>query len=90
MPVKLGGIAVTERNALKIKHTKLCKNVEEAYDTEKRAAKVYFEILKNLENFNDDELYDSIENIYFAELRSVEEVRMILSINSNKKCTVLN
>ena len=53
--------------------------LEEAYETEKKAAQVYFEILKNLENFNDDELYDSIENIYFAELRSVEEVRMILS-----------
>ena len=71
---------MTERNSLKIKHTKnYVKMLEEAYDTEKRAAQVYYEILKNLENFNDDELYDSIENIYFAELRSVKEVRMILS-----------
>jgi bacterioferritin len=78
--VKLGGVAVTERNSLEIKHTKdYIKMLEEAYETEKRAAQVYFEILKNLEDFNDDELYDSIENIYFAELRSVEEVRMILS-----------
>ena len=53
--------------------------MEEAYETEKRAAQCYFEILKKLENFNDDELYDSIESIYFAELRSVEEGRMILS-----------
>ena len=40
---------------------------------------MYAEILKTLEDFNDDELYDAIENIYFAELRSVEEVRMLLS-----------
>ena len=53
--------------------------LEEAFETEKRAAQVYAEILKTLEDFNDDELYDAIENIYFAELRSVEEVRMLLS-----------
>ena len=45
--VKLGGVAVTERNTLKIKHTKnYIKMLEEAYETEKRAAQCYFEILK--------------------------------------------
>ena len=78
--VKLGGIAITERNSLEIKHsTSYIEMLEEAFETEKRAAQVYAEILKTLEDFNDDELYDAIENIYFAELRSVEEVRMLLS-----------
>ena len=53
--------------------------LEEALDTEKRASQVYSEILYTLQDHNDDELYDAIENIYFAELRSVEEVRMLLS-----------
>ena len=53
--------------------------LEEALDTEKRASQVYSEILSTLQDHNDDELYDAIENIYFAELRSVEEVRMLLS-----------
>ncbi|MFL2585159.1 MAG: ferritin-like domain-containing protein [Parvicellaceae bacterium] len=78
--VKLGGIAVTERNSLEIKHsTNYVKMLEEAYETEKKASQVYGEILKTLEDFDDDELFDAIENIYFAELRSVEEVRMLLS-----------
>tara|TARA_Y100000991_G_C21873060_1_gene306028 strand:+ start:188 stop:610 length:423 start_codon:yes stop_codon:yes gene_type:complete len=78
--VKLGGIAVTERNSLEIKHsTNYVKMLEEAYETEKKASQVYAEILKTLEDFDDDELFDAIENIYFAELRSVEEVRMLLS-----------
>ena len=78
--VKLGGIAVSERNSLEIKHsTNYVKMLEEAYETEKKASQVYAEILKTLEDFDDDELFDAIENIYFAELRSVEEVRMLLS-----------
>ena len=52
--------------------------LKQAYQTEKTASEVYGEILETLKNHNDDELYDSIENIYFAELRSVEEVRMLL------------
>ena len=49
------------------------------YETEVMAGKVYGEILEVLKSHNDDELYDSIESIYFAELRSVEEVRMLLN-----------
>ena len=78
--VKLGGIAVTERNSMAIKHTtNYLEMLEQALDTEKRASQVYSKILSTLKNHNDDELYDAIENIYFAELRSVEEVRMLLS-----------
>ena len=48
--VKLGGVAVTERNTLKIKHTKnYIKMLEEAYETEKRAAQCYFETSESFE-----------------------------------------
>jgi hypothetical protein len=53
--------------------------LKQAYETEVMAGKVYGEILEVLKSHNDDELYDSIESIYFAELRSVEEVRMLLN-----------
>ena len=77
--VKLGGIAITERNSSEIVHTTdYIEMLKQAYQTEKTASEVYGEILETLKSHNDDELYDSIENIYFAELRSVEEVRMLL------------
>ena len=77
--VKLGGIAITDRNSSEIVHTTdYIEMLKQAYQTEKTASKVYGEILETLKSHNDDELYDSIENIYFAELRSVEEVRMLL------------
>ena len=77
--VKLGGIAITDRNISEIIHTTdYIEMLKQAYQTEKTASEVYGEILETLKNHNDDELYDSIENIYFAELRSVEEVRMLL------------
>ena len=77
--VKLGGIAITDRNISELVHTTdYIEMLKQAYQTEKTASEVYGEILETLKNHNDDELYDSIENIYFAELRSVEEVRMLL------------
>ena len=77
--VKLGGIAITDRNSSEIVHTTdYIEMLKQAYQTEKTASEVYGEILETLKSHNDDELYDSIENIYFAELRSVEEVRMLL------------
>ena len=77
--VKLGGIAITDRNISEIVHTTdYIEMLKQAYQTEKTASEVYGKILETLKNHNDDELYDSIENIYFAELRSVEEVRMLL------------
>ncbi|MAT49346.1 MAG: hypothetical protein CMA27_05895 [Euryarchaeota archaeon] len=78
--VKLGGVATTERNPHPILHTTdYLEILKQAYETEVMAGKVYGEILEVLKNHNDDELYDSIESIYFAELRSVEEVRMLLN-----------
>ena len=77
--VKLGGIAITDRNISEIVHTTdYIEMLKQAYQTEKTASEVYGDILETLKSHNDDELHDSIENIYFAELRSVEEVRMLL------------
>ena len=53
--------------------------LKQAYETEIMAGNVYGENFEALKNHNDDELYDAIESIYFAELRSVEEVRMLLN-----------
>tara|TARA_B100001123_G_scaffold253023_1_gene282313 strand:+ start:1134 stop:1553 length:420 start_codon:yes stop_codon:yes gene_type:complete len=78
--VKLGGEATTERNSHPIVHTTdYIEMLKQAHETEIIAGEVYGEILQTLKSHNDDELYDAIENIYFAELRSVEEVRMLLN-----------
>ena len=75
--VKLGGVAVTERDATEIVHT-TDYNVmlKEALKTEKKAAKVYEVVLELIKD--DEEMHDSIEQIYFQELRSVEEVTQLL------------
>ena len=52
--------------------------LEEAYKTEKIASGIYQSILPMIEELGDDELYDSLEVIYFDEMRSVEELRMML------------
>ncbi len=78
--VKLGGEATTERNPHPIMHTTdYIEMLEQAYETEVTAGNIYGEILTTLKSHNDDELYDAIESIYFAELRSAEEVRMLLN-----------
>jgi hypothetical protein len=46
--------------------------------TETKAAEVYGELLPLLEEISDRELYDAVEQIYLAELRSVEEIRLLL------------
>ena len=75
--VKLGGVAVTERDATEIVHT-TDYNVmlKEALKTEKKAAKVYEVVLELIKD--DEEMHDSIEQIYFQELRSGEEVTQLL------------
>ncbi len=74
------GEATTERNPHPILHTTdYVEMLRQAHETEIMAGKVYGEILEALKSHNDDELYDAIESIYFAELRSVEEVRMLLN-----------
>jgi hypothetical protein len=52
--------------------------MKESLHTEMTAAKVYGELLKLLETGNDKELFDAIEQIYLSEVRSVEEMRLLL------------
>ena len=78
--VKLGGIPVTERNPHPIVHsTEFKEMLELSLETETTAAEVYGGIIVLLEEFGDQEMYDSIEQIYFAELRSLENLRLILA-----------
>ena len=78
--VKLGGIPVTERNPHPIIHsTEFKEMLELSLETETKAAEVYGGIIVLLEEFGDQEMYDSIEQIYFAELRSLENLRLILA-----------
>jgi len=76
--VKLGGVARTDRDATEIVHTTDYRvMLDEAMKTETRAAKSYKEIL-GLEGL-DEEVYDAIEQIAFAEERSVEELNQLLN-----------
>lgn len=78
--VKLGGIPVTERNPHPIVHsTEFKEMLELSLETETKAAEVYGGIIVLLEEFGDQEMYDAIEQIYFAELRSLENLRLILA-----------
>ena len=78
--VKLGGVPVTERNAHPIVHTTDYKAMlERSLETETKAAEVYAGIIELLEEIGDQEMYDAIEQIYFAELRSLENLRLILA-----------
>jgi bacterioferritin (cytochrome b1) len=75
--VKLEGAARTERDDTEIIHTTDYRvMLEEALKTESRAAKSYKEILGM--QALDPELYDAIEQIYFAEERSVEELHQLM------------
>ena len=42
------------------------------------ASETYRSILPLIEEIDDRELYDALEVVYFDELRSVEELRMML------------
>ena len=75
--VKLGGAAITVRDSTEIVHTTDYKvMLKEALKTETKAAELYEEVLELIKD--DEEMYDSIEQIYFKELRSVEEVTQLL------------
>ena len=77
--VKLGGICVTERDPLPIVHTNSYLDMlQHSLETEMSASQVYREVLDLVEKLGDSELYDSFESIYFSELRSVEEMRMLI------------
>ena len=77
--VKLDGIAITKRDKKEIVHTSNYKEMlSQAFDTEKKAAETYGEILPLVEEIGDTELFDALEVVYFDEQRSVEELRMML------------
>jgi len=74
--VKLGGTARTARDTTEIVHTTDYRvMLDEALKTETHAARSYKEILGM--GGLDSELYDAIEQIYFAEERSVEELHQM-------------
>ena len=78
--VKHGGKCVTERDSNPINHTENYRDMlQGALDTEIKAAATYGELLQMLEDIDDRELYDSVEQIYLTELRSVEEMRLLLN-----------
>ncbi len=75
--VKLGGVSITSRDSTEIVHTTDYKiMLKEALKTEKKAAEGYEAVLSLIKD--DEEMYDTIEQIYFQELRSVEEVTQLL------------
>ena len=77
--VKLGGEATTDRESTEIVHTSDYNvMLKEAYKTEMTASETYGKILPLIEKIGDSELYDALEVVYFDELRSVEELRMML------------
>ena len=77
--VKLGGEATTDRESTEIVHTSDYNvMLKEAYKTEMTASETYRGILPLIEEIDDSELYDALEVVYFDELRSVEELRMML------------
>ena len=75
--VQLGGIPVTERDSHPIIHTSdYIEMLNYSLETEIRASEVYSELLPLIEQT--DDIYESIEQIYLAELKSVEEIRLLV------------
>ncbi len=75
--VKLGGIAVTDRAREEIVHTTNYREIlQECLKTEQTAADTYLEVLKLVDE--DDELFDVLQQVYFAEARAVEEINQLL------------
>lgn len=73
----LGGVAVTNRDETPIEHlTDYRVMLEQSLVTERRAAEGYAAILEALDD--DSDLYDDMQQIYFAELRSVAEMEQLL------------
>ena len=78
--VKLGGIPVTERNPHPIANATDYKSMlERSLETETKASEVYGTIMTIVDQVGDQEMHDAIEQIYFAELRSLEHLRLILA-----------
>lgn len=73
---RLGGIAVTERDDTPILHSTDYQFIlSEVLKTEQLAAKTYHGLLSAVA---EPELYDMIEQIYFAEVRSIEELTQLI------------
>ena len=74
--VKLGGVARTDRDTTEIVHTTDYETMlVESMKTERTAASTYKKIL-DMDDV-DGELYDSIEQVYFAEERAVDELNQM-------------
>ena len=77
--VQLGGIPVTERNSHPITHTNdYLEMLNYSLETEIKAAEVYEELIALVEDSAEEDLRDAIEQIYLSELRSVEEMRLLV------------
>jgi len=73
----LGGVAVTDRDTTPIVHTTDYEvMLQEVLRTEETAAETYKGVLDNLTD--NQELYDLLEQIYFAEVRSMEELNKLI------------
>ena len=74
---QLGGEAVTERDATPIMHTTNYEvMLQEVLKTEQLASQTYHGLLEMVAD--NEELYDLLEQIYFAEVRSVEELNQLI------------
>ena len=74
---KLGGEALTNRAPQDIVHTTDYRvMLQESLATERRAAESYAQILEQLKD--DDELYDNLQQILYAEQRSVVELEQLI------------
>ena len=74
---QLGGVAVTDRDPTPIVHTTDYETMlREVLRTEETAARKYQGMLEKLSDHQ--ELYDAIEQIYFAEVRSMEELNQLI------------
>jgi bacterioferritin len=74
---QLGGQAVTERDHTSILHTTDYQvMLQEVLKTEQLAAETYHGILEMVTD--NEELYDLLEQIYFAEVRSIEELTQLI------------
>lgn len=77
--VKLGGVAARTPADVEIVHTESTdKMLEEALLTEQQAARIYREVLDEIDP--EEELFDTIQQIQFAEERSVDELKMLIPI----------
>lgn len=77
--VQLGGIPVTERNPHPIIHTNdYLEMLNYSLETEIKAAEVYAELIELIVDTDEEDLRDAIEQIYLSELRSVEEMRLLV------------